>query len=127
MEIKVTDTNNIQNFKEAFNKAFPYLKIEFYKKSAQAIHTSSSKQPVLNTKTFAEYRVVPNEDSIVITSSTTVTELEKSFIKFYGLSTQVLRKSGNIWLGTTVTDNWTLEEQNKQGESLSAQINAKAN
>jgi hypothetical protein len=32
---------------------------------------------------------------------------------------QVYRKSGKIWLETTVTDSWTLEEQNKQGESLS--------
>jgi hypothetical protein len=57
----------------------------------------------------------------------TVTEIEKSFNRFYGLNTQILRKSGNIWLGTTVTDNWTLEEQNKQGESLSTQINSKSN
>lgn len=126
MEIKVTDTNNIQNFKETFNKEFPFLKIEFFKKSAQ-VGSTSSKHPVLNTKTFAEYRIVPSDESIVITSSMTVIELEKSFNKFYGLSTQVLRKSGNIWLGTTVTDNWTLEEQNKQGESLSTQFTSKTN
>ena len=70
---------------------------------------------------------MPTEESVVITSKMTVTEIEKSFNRFYGLNTQILRKSGNIWLGTTVTDNWTLEEQNKQGESLSTQINSKSN
>jgi hypothetical protein len=32
---------------------------------------------------------------------------------------QVFRKSGKVWLETTVTDGWTLEEQNLQGEALS--------
>jgi hypothetical protein len=32
---------------------------------------------------------------------------------------QVLRKSGKAWLEATITDGWTLEEQNIQGEDLS--------
>jgi hypothetical protein len=122
MELIVNDTDNIQTLKETFNKFFPYLKIELYKKNGQT-GSSSAKNPVLNTKTLAEYRIMPVGSFITITSTMTVIELEKSFNKYYGLTTQVLRKSGNIWLGTTVTDNWTLEEQNKQGELLSSQIN----
>jgi hypothetical protein len=126
MEMILNDTDNIETIKAAFNKMFPFLKIEFYKKSSH-VGSSTSKHPVLNTKTLAEYRILPTEESVVITSKMTVTEIEKSFNRFYGLNTQILRKSGNIWLGTTVTDNWTLEEQNKQGESLSTQINSKSN
>ena len=48
----------------------------------------------------------------------TVNELEQRFSDVYGLGVQVFRKSGNVWLETTVTDGWTLEQQNKQGESL---------
>jgi hypothetical protein len=52
----------------------------------------------------------------------TVSELEKSFTEIYGLYTQVFRKSGNIWLVTTITDNWTLNEQNQQGEIITKQL-----
>jgi hypothetical protein len=49
----------------------------------------------------------------------TVTELESRFNTIYGLSVQLFRKSGRAWLETTVTDGWTLEEQNNEGEALS--------
>jgi hypothetical protein len=53
-----------------------------------------------------------------------VIELEAMFTNYYALKTQVFRKSGKIWLETTVTDAWTLEEQNSQGETITAQMNA---
>ena len=49
----------------------------------------------------------------------TVIDLEKKFREVFGLGIQVFRKSGKAWLETTLTDNWTLEEQNRQGEALS--------
>ena len=48
----------------------------------------------------------------------TVSDLEQKFAELFGLSVQVFRKSANVWLETTVTDGWTLEEQNRQGEAL---------
>ena len=52
----------------------------------------------------------------------TVANLENDFDAIYGLAVHVFRKSGKVWLETTVTDNWTLEEQNRQGELLSSRI-----
>jgi hypothetical protein len=40
----------------------------------------------------------------------------------YGLSVQVFRKSGNVWLETSATDNWTLRQQNNEGAELSTQM-----
>ena len=37
-------------------------------------------------------------------------------MKTFGLSAQVFRLSGDVWLETTSTDNWTLEEQNSTGQ-----------
>ena len=51
-----------------------------------------------------------------------VKDLEQNFRDVYGLSVQILRKSGKVWLGTTVTDNWTLKEQNEQGQILSGNV-----
>jgi len=44
----------------------------------------------------------------------TVAELVQNFRDVYGLSVRVFRRSGRLWLGTNVTGNWTLYEQNMQ-------------
>jgi len=62
---------------------------------------------------------VHNTGTITIAPGMTVNELEQNFKDVYGLSVQVFRKSGKVWLETTVTDGWSLEEQNRQGEDLS--------
>ena len=50
----------------------------------------------------------------------TVGELEKLFRERFGANIQVSRKSGTLWLETTMTDNWTLKQQNEHGRELSS-------
>ena len=70
-------------------------------------------------KTIGECRRIHKSNSINITPGMKVNKLEKIFLEEYGLSVQVFRKSGRVWLETTMTDDWTLAEQNRQGEELS--------
>ena len=49
----------------------------------------------------------------------TVGELENIFKDQFGANVQVSRKSGSLWLETTLTDKWTLLQQNEQGKELS--------
>lgn len=122
MAIIIEDNNNIYGIQEKFSLLFPFLKLEFYKKSSQQ-NTNTAKQLIINTnKTLAECRTIFKSGDITITPEMTVSELEKSFTDIYGLYTQVFRKSGNIWLVTTITDNWTLNEQNQQGEIITKQL-----
>ncbi|HTA81877.1 MAG TPA: hypothetical protein VK783_03020, partial [Bacteroidia bacterium] len=48
-----------------------------------------------------------------------VVDLEQGIRDTFGLSIQVFRKSGNAWLETTTTVDWTLDEQNRIGEEMS--------
>jgi hypothetical protein len=48
-----------------------------------------------------------------------VKDLEKIFKDQFSLAMQVFRKSGNLWLETTMTDNWTLQQQNEHGREIS--------
>jgi hypothetical protein len=57
--------------------------------------------------------------------TTSVQDLEQLIWDAFGLSVQVFRKSGNLWLETTVTDQWSLAYQNEQGRELSAQFERK--
>lgn len=72
-----------------------------------------------NSKTLGECRTIHAKGHLVINAAMTVNDLEQRFSDIYGLAVQVFRKSGRVWLETTVTDGWTLAEQNEQGEELS--------
>lgn len=71
------------------------------------------------SKTLGECRTIHKKGQITITPNMTVNDLEQCFSDIFGLGVQVFRKSGKVWLETTVTDGWTLEEQNNQGKELS--------
>jgi hypothetical protein len=45
---------------------------------------------------------------------------EKDFEKILGLSAHIFRKSGNVWVETTLNNDWPLEEQNEEGKQISS-------
>jgi hypothetical protein len=122
MQIAVNDQRKIYAIQEEFNRAFPYLKLEFFSEPHKVNGASSKKLMKHNSRTLNECRTVRKEGNITITPAMTVTDLEQCFNSMYGLSVQVFRKSGRVWLETTVTDGWTLQEQNLQGEELSKPV-----
>ncbi|MBL7919921.1 MAG: hypothetical protein JNJ40_06375 [Bacteroidia bacterium] len=119
MKININDNRKIFTIQEEFNTLFPYLKIEFFSKPHKVGGASAKKLIKHNSKTLGECRTIHNNGEITITPSLTVSDLEQRFQDVYGLNVQVFRKSGKVWLETTVTDGWSLDEQNKQGEALS--------
>jgi hypothetical protein len=119
MEITINDDRKIFAIQKEFSEVFPYLRINFFSKSNKAGGSSSKKIVKHSNKTIGECRLIHNDGMLTISPSMTVADLEQNLNDVYGLSAQVFRKSGKAWLETTVTDGWTLEEQNKQGEALS--------
>src|SRR5688572_7401331 len=122
MKITINDKRKIFAIQEAFTKTFPYLKLEFFAKPHTPGGASPKKFIKHASKTLGECRTVHNNGTITITGGMTVGELEERFAEVYGLGVQVFRKSGKLWLETTITDNWSLERQNQQGESLSTYL-----
>ena len=118
MKITINDHKKIYNIQEEFNTVFPYLKLEFFSKFNNPEDKSIKNFVKKNNNTLGECRTIQNIGKIAITPTMTVFELEQSFTNIYGLGIQVFRKSGKIWLEATITEDWTLEEQNKQGEDL---------
>lgn len=123
MQIKISDRRKINGIQEEFSAAFPYLKLEFFPKPNGREKAVSKKTPVSSDKTIGECRVNHNSGTITITPGMTVSDLADRFRNVYGLEVQLSRNSGKIWLETTLTESWTLEEQNNQGEALSRQFN----
>jgi len=120
MKIQISDKRKISVVQQEFNEAFPYLRLEFFSVAPKTGKGSAKKFMIIpDHKTIGECRKIRRSNSITITSRMKVNQLEKIFLDDYGLAVQVFRKSGRVWLETTMTDDWTLSEQNKQGEELS--------
>ncbi len=122
MKITINDNRKIHAIQEEFHEAFPYLKIQFLAKSNKTGGPASKKVIKQSSKTLGECRTIHESGNISISPYMSVADLEQAFSDVYGLGTQVFRKSGKVWLETTVTEGWTLEEQNRQGEELSSLI-----
>lgn len=118
MKIVINDDRRIHDIQDEFHHQFPFLKIEFFSRPHRKGVGSSKRLMKSNGKSIGECRSIHSKGEIQIEPAMTVSDLEQKFAELFGLSVQVFRKSANVWLETTVTDGWTLEEQNRQGEAL---------
>jgi hypothetical protein len=111
----ITDEKKLRDIQREFKKQFSHLKIVFY--DAEHGHGEGSrKQTALDPElTVGEVRSKKVEGDFEIKGSQAVGALEQALYDRYGLNAQVFRKSGNLWLQTTRTDSWTLDEQNRKG------------
>jgi hypothetical protein len=117
MNVIINDKQKIAAVQKEFNKHFPFLKLEFYSR-LHRIGKGSAKGVIADSTTFGECRKTAAKGILTISPEMTVADLEQAFGNTYGLGVQVFRKSGKVWLQTTITDEWTLEKQNKEGQEL---------
>ena len=119
MEIIINDTRTISEVQRDFSKEFPFLKIEFFDalyKADKALPKSKIFSP---DKKLAAVRKIHKDGTLSIAKEETVTHLEATLWKNFGLTARVFRKSGNVWIETSLTDSWTLERQNREGMEMS--------
>lgn len=114
MEIQIDKTKTIKSIQEEFQKKFPCLKLEFYKQDQSQGDGTPKNYTLKNNLTFGEaQKKHESSETISINELMKVGELEHAFAKKFGISAQVFRKSGELWLQTTTTDSWTLAKQNE--------------
>lgn len=108
MKLKITKETSVSDVQKKFSEQYPGLKLEFYK--------AKSEDGINKEDALAETSHFKKEANISIDKDRSVADFEKEFWDETGVAAQVFRQSGNIWLQTTRTDDWTLEHQNTQGE-----------
>lgn len=119
MLLRIDHTSTIADIQKQFNHCFPYLKLQF---TSQHISPGSQhvKKTILPEDTpLSKLTDVPLPSEIHIEGEMTVTDVENYFEQSTGLHAQIFRSSGNLWLITTATDQWSLNKQNQEGEELS--------
>jgi hypothetical protein len=118
MLLQIASTRLIGDIQKEFNAMFPFLKLEFYRVD------ENNAAPVIKRFLPGKYAVLNarrtrQEGELEVDENMTVGSLEKQFLFSFGLGVQVHRKSGNVWLETTMTDSWTLQKQNEHGREIS--------
>jgi hypothetical protein len=98
MKIVINKNSTVAMVQQQFNEQYPFLKVVFLKNIGGFTHRAS----------------------IRIDAKRTVSEIEKDFKQEAGVSVKIFRRSGNVLVETSLTSDWTLESQNKEGEQISA-------
>jgi hypothetical protein len=119
MELKIAPDITIKEIQQDFHKLFPYLKIEFFKKPHHNGAGSSRADIHSPNMVLGKISGKVKNDNISFSQHTSVTTLETIFFKEYDLNVQVFRSSNNLWIETSLTDHWSLERQNSEGEEIS--------
>ena len=117
MKLYIEKESQIEGIKKLFTAFYPFLKIEFYKKPLRTNNPFAKKEAVPQQMALMQFAAMPGRKGIDISQDRTVKDLENDFESF-GLFAEVLRKSGNVWIETSLTNDWTLQQQNLEGEEI---------
>lgn len=112
MELYLTKESTMGAVQAEFSAAFPGLKIAFFSKPHGESKGSAAKF-LLQYKEMLLGEMSPNLEAgtLSIQPESVVWAVESDFEKKFGLHVQIFRKSGNLWLETSVTDQLTLAVQ----------------
>jgi hypothetical protein len=119
MYLEINGERLISDIQQDFGAVYPFLKIEFFRNGKirrdryPVNKLIPATQPVKNAWHYKQ-----EKGQLTLSDGMTVTDFENALMDQFGLSAQVFRRSGNIWLETTITDSWTLKQQNDHGREI---------
>ncbi len=113
----ISDKKTLRDIQSIFNKKFPNLRLEFYSSQHDTGEGSPLQERLDPEQPLSIVRTIHTEGDLRISKDLTVADFERIFHDKFGLNVQVFRKSGNLWMQTTSTDHWTLEQQDRKGGS----------
>jgi hypothetical protein len=105
----------LRDIKEAFRAVYPYLKLEFFQRAHRDGGGSPRREMYTDKLRVRDIRDTQEEGAIELHDEMSVAQLEAEFEARFDLYVQVFRKSGRLWLETSVTDHWSLHQQNQHG------------
>ncbi|MDQ3110607.1 MAG: hypothetical protein M3R17_12000 [Bacteroidota bacterium] len=114
MEIHVNHQLTIGEFKNRFAAEFPLLRLSICKLPWQTLLLSLVLE-IAEREWLCDYQKERNPFTFNIRATDKVADFEQAFRGRFALELHVTRQSGNNWITTTSTDNYTIEQQNALG------------
>jgi hypothetical protein len=124
MNSNIAKQRLIKDVQDEFTRIYPFLKIDFTKGKGQTRLTRSASAPEILASAPGEEALTRDIaqkllwEELGLTDDTKINEVELLLQYQFGLPAQVLRKSGNLWLETRMTQHWTLRQQNDHGYEI---------
>jgi hypothetical protein len=116
MEIYISEEAIISNIQNDFREAYPFLTLEFYRQPHEEGEHCNEMEKLSPDTPIDDIRMMHTFGWIDISKQRSAAEVEYDFRHQLGLSVQVMRKSGAMWVQTTKTDHWTLQQLNEEGK-----------
>lgn len=118
MMIEILDKMLLQDVQDGFQRCYPNLWIDFFydHNLPGTLHVTPEK--IKPGTPISRLTVFKKDVLLDIDSNKTVTQLEKHFLDELGVQVKVMRKSGNVFVGTPYTNDWTLDAQNAAGGQI---------
>ncbi|UKN02961.1 hypothetical protein K6119_05460 [Paracrocinitomix mangrovi] len=114
--MRISDDQQLREIKEKFVEKFPHLRLEFFSEAHGLGEASTYKTKYDDELLLKDIRSIHNEGDLSIDGQTLTGDFESGFKSLFGVNVQVLRKAGNMWIQTTTTDRWTLDQQEKESK-----------
>jgi hypothetical protein len=115
MELIIKGDKTIAQLQREFSEVFPFLKIEFFDVPYKADKALPRDKMIKHDRKLSAIKRMHGEGAVQVLPGDKVGDFETRLWDTFGLSAQVFRKSGNMWIETSLTDQWTLERQNNEG------------
>ena len=118
MEITITKDITLKEVSDAFSSQLPHLKIEFFHHEHDSGEGSAiTDEYAVDTK-ISEILTAKQDGYVVFDGKMKIGEFEQLVHDAFNLNVQIYRKSGNTWLQTINTDEWTLLEAEQVGVDM---------
>lgn len=113
IKIKFGSDTLLRDIQKEFNEKYPYLRLEFHRQ-----FNNSTGEKVNSSVPVGRLWDALHTQCIDISEERTISQLEEDFNRLK-LFICVHRKSGRSWIPTSITKDWTLIQQNYEGEMMS--------
>ncbi|SFD84270.1 hypothetical protein SAMN05518672_103468 [Chitinophaga sp. CF118] len=116
MEIYISEEAVIANIQSDFQEIYPFLQLAFYQQPHEVGEACCPQEKIPPETPIEDIRIMHTFGWLDVSKHRTAAEIEHDFRHRMGLSVQVLHKSGEMWVQTTKTDYWTLQQLNEEGK-----------
>lgn len=110
--LSIFEGQTIGAVQKIFSERYPYLRIDFFRNlELNGIRITKKLE-----NAYSLFQLPQSEISLL--GDRTVKSLKDDIRKATGLMAKIFRRSGNVWIETSLTDDWTLERQNEEGKLM---------
>lgn len=107
----ITSDKPVRDMQREFTEAFPFLKLEFFVPGSAADRNITTELFLPVGREQGDHDKAESK-KIVLTPLLTTKDLTEKCEEMFGVTVKVYRRFSNLWLETSITENFTLQQQN---------------